>query len=252
MEMRYTVKQLADAAGVSARTLHYYDEIGLLKPASLGDNGYRYYDHTALLKLQQILLYRELDFPLTDIKAILNQPDFDLLDALRNHHKALLERVGHLNALIQTVDKTISSLEGHKTMNADQIFEGFTDEQQEHYAQEASERWDPTMVRQSNHRWKGYSAQKKATIMAEGKQIYSDLVAQMDSGHDSAVVQTIIARWHQHLRCFYEPTVAMLQGLGQLYVEDPAFAANISKLNAGLPEFMRQAITVYCDRLTRA
>jgi DNA-binding transcriptional MerR regulator len=250
--MRYTVKQLADVAEVSPRTLHYYDEIGLLKPSTLGVNGYRYYDQAALLRLQQILIYRELDFSLTDIQAILDQPDFNLLRALKTHHTALVQRVKQLNTLIQTVDKTITSLEEHKVMKAEDIFNGFSEEHQGEYAEEASQRWDPTMVRQSNQRWKACSAHKQADIMAEGNRVYDDLVANMDKPHDGAVVQAIIGRWHQHLRYFYEPTIEVLRGLGQVYVDDAAFAANLRKLSPGLPEFMRQAITVYCDRLALA
>jgi DNA-binding transcriptional MerR regulator len=103
----YTVKQLASLAGVSVRTLHYYDEIGLLKPSSVGGNGYRHYGEEAVLKLQQILFYREMELSLDEIKAVTGRPDFDVLSALRSHRQALQGRVERLERLIQTVDHTI-------------------------------------------------------------------------------------------------------------------------------------------------
>ena len=130
----YTVKQLAKLAGVSVRTLHYYDEIGLLKPSSVGGNGYRHYEEEALLKLQQILFYRELELSLDEIKAVVGRPDFDVLSALQSHREALQGRVERLKRLIQTVDKTINHLKGNETMNAKGLFEGFSEEEQEKYA----------------------------------------------------------------------------------------------------------------------
>src|SRR5512140_1660461 len=126
-----TVKQLAKLAGVTPRTLHHYDAIGLLKPARTGSNGYRYYDEEAVLRLQQILFYRELDMPLEDIKKIMGRPDFDVLSALQSHRSALTRQVSRLNRLIATVDQTILHLKGKADMSVDDLFKGFTDEEQE-------------------------------------------------------------------------------------------------------------------------
>src|SRR5215510_9131728 len=106
-EQVYTVKQLSDLAGVSVRTLHYYDEIGLLRPTSVGENGYRYYDDDAMLRLQQILLYREMELELLQIKDILDSPDFDLVSALRSHRTVIQEKIKRLQNLVHTVDSTI-------------------------------------------------------------------------------------------------------------------------------------------------
>src|SRR5690606_28913210 len=114
--MKYTVKQLADLAGVTPRTLHYYDQIGLLRPTWLGDNGYRYYTEESVLRLQQIMFYRELDFSLNEIQAILDEPEFDLLEALKSHKRLLQQRLGRLSELIQTIDRTVLHLQGAKTM----------------------------------------------------------------------------------------------------------------------------------------
>jgi DNA-binding transcriptional MerR regulator len=128
--MRYTVKQLASLAGVTNRTLHYYDHIGLLQPGAHGYNGYRYYGDEALLRLQQILFYRELGFSLEQIKGILEDPNFDLLQALQAHRLALLERIQQSNRLIETVDRTIKHIKGEIIMSKKDFYSGFDEEKQ--------------------------------------------------------------------------------------------------------------------------
>ena len=244
--MAYTVKQLADLAGVSVRTLHYYDEIGLLTPDAYGENGYRYYDEDALLRLQQILFFRELDFRLDEIKAIIDRPDFDVLRALQTHRVTLEGKAARLTGLLQTVDKTILRLKGELGMSDKELFEGFAEEKQKQYAEEARRRYGSAEVDDSMKRWGNYSSAQKQQIVAEGEQIRRDLAASMGKGYDNPAVQQIVARWHQHLRYFYEPSVERLRGLGQLYVDDPDFRANYAKLDPKLPEFFRDAITFYC------
>src|SRR5512135_1452395 len=122
----FTVKQLSKLAGVTPRTLHHYDAIGLLKPTRLGSNGYRYYDEAALLRLQQILFYREMEMPLDEIRKVMGRRDFDVLVALQGHRAALYGRVSRLNRLIETVDKTILHLKGRSAMNEKDFFAGFT------------------------------------------------------------------------------------------------------------------------------
>ena len=129
----FTVKQLSKMAGITPRTLHYYDEIGLLKPSRVGDNGYRYYGDEALLRLQQILLYRELDMPLEDIKKIMGRRSFDVLTALESHKEQLSKRIAQMERLITTVDDTILYMKGKKEMSEKQLFEPFSEEQQAEY-----------------------------------------------------------------------------------------------------------------------
>ena len=121
----YTVKQLSSLAGVSPCTLHYYDQIGLLKPESVGENSFRYYGEVSLLRLQQILFYRELGFTLEAIKAIVTRPDFDVLTALESHRKFLQGRAERLERLIQTVGDTILHLRGEKEMSKKQLMDYF-------------------------------------------------------------------------------------------------------------------------------
>jgi DNA-binding transcriptional MerR regulator len=244
----YTVNQLAKLAGVSVRTLHYYDEIGLLKPSSLGGNGYRHYEEEAMLKLQQILFYRELDLSLDEIKSVVGRPDFDVVTALRSHKEALQGRVERLKRLIQTVDNTIDHLKGNETMNAKGLFEGFSEEEQEKYALEAEQMYDPETVRASNRKWKAYLPAEKERILAEGKAIYVDLIAAMPKGADSAEAQALIAHWHQNMQYFWSPDDEQLLGLAEGYYDDPLFRANFDKMHPKLAWFMCEAVKVYVER----
>ena len=124
--MAYTVKQVAELSGVSVRTLHFYDEVGLLKPAYTGANGYRFYEEPQLLTLQQVLFYRELGLELRQIRELLDRPDFHRVDALRAHRAALEERLARTRRLLETIDHTIDHLEGRKPMKGEQMFAGFT------------------------------------------------------------------------------------------------------------------------------
>ena len=234
-------------AGVTPRTLHHYDDIGLLKPSRVGDNGYRYYGEEALLKLQQILFYRELEFPLEEIRRIMGRRDFDVLDALQSHKEALQNQAARLNRLLATVDNTIQHLKGEKLMSQKGLFEGFSEEEQEKYAQEAEQMYDPETVRESNRKWKSYSAAEKEAILAEGKSIYLDLAGAMSKGAASAQVQAVITRWHKHMQYFWSPNDEQLLGLADLYNNDPRFRENYEKVAPNLSEFMREAVTVYVE-----
>ena len=247
--MAYTVKQLSDLAGVSIRTLHYYDEIGLLKPASYGENGYRYYSEADLLRLQQLLFFKELGLSLEEIEEIVDRPDFDVLHTLETHRLALQLKVKRLDRLIQTVDNTIMHLKGNLEMSKKQYFEGFNEEKQRQYSKEARQLYGEKAVQQSEDLWNNYTPEKKAAIQAEQQQIYLDLVVVMDKGYDSPEVQRVLVRWHQHLRYFYEPTVERLEGLGHLYNQSPDFIANFQKFHPDLPAFLEKAITFYCQNL---
>ena len=243
----FTVKQLSKLAGVTPRTLHHYDEIGLLKPSRVGDNGYRYYGEDAVLRLQQILFYRELDIPLDDIKKIMGRRDYDVMGALQSHKEALSKQAARINRLIQTVDNTINHLKGNKTMSDEKLFEGFSEEQQEKYAQEAEKMYDPETVRESNRKWKAYSAAKKEAILAESSAIYKDMISVMSKGANSAEAQAIVERWRKHMDYFWTPNLEQLLGIANGYTDDPRFKANFDKMAPRLAEFMRDAVKVYVD-----
>lgn len=248
-DTRYTVRQLARLAGVSVRTLHHYDAIGLLSPPRDPSNGYRRYDQASLLRLQQILFLRELGLSLDEIGAVLDRPDFDLLHALEQHRQALRERQDRLARLAQTVERTIQHLRGELEMSSEELFAGFTPEQEAAYEEEAAQRWGEEQVRESNRLWRSYSDEKKRAILQEGQAIYRGLIAAMPQGPTSAVAQDGVRRWHEYMKYFYEPSPEMLLGLGDLYNEDPAFNATFTKMHPDLASFMREAIRHYVAAL---
>jgi MerR family transcriptional regulator, thiopeptide resistance regulator len=241
----FTVKQLSDLAGVTPRTLHHYDQIGLLKPSRVGENGYRYYGEVSILHLQQILFYRELGLPLDDIKNIMGRRDFEVLAALENHKAELAKRKVRLEQLSATVDNTISYLKGQKVMSKKQLFAGFSEAEQEKLAAEAEKMYDPETVRASNKKWKGYSAEQKQRVLDEGNQVYTDMIAAMPKGAASVEAQAIVERWRKHMDYFWTPNLEQLLGLADGYVDDPRFRANFDAMHLQLAEFMREAVKVY-------
>ena len=243
--MDYSVKQLADLAGVSRRTLHYYDEIGLLRPTSVGRNGYRSYGQEAVLRLQQVLFYRELGLELEAIRWILDRPGFDVTKALQEHRRTLQQRIRRLEALIGTLDKTLQFMKGKTTMGMDELFEGFDEETQARYEVEAAQRWGEDKVKESRRLWSSYSEERKKAIFAEAGDIYRRLAACVGQDPASGDVQKLVAAWHQNLRHFYEPNREILLGLAQAYADDPRFAAFFARLDPGLPAFLRRAIEHY-------
>jgi DNA-binding transcriptional MerR regulator len=248
----YTVKQLAKIAGVSPRTLHYYDEIGLLKPSRIGSNGYRHYGEAAMLRLQQILFFRELDFSLADIQQTLDQPQFDMIQALSAHRENLYGQLTHLEKLLDTIDRTISHIKGEIEMKPNEIFEPFSEEKQKEYEEEIRQRYGDKELKVSQQRWGSYSKEKQQQIIDEGHQNYVDIANNMDKGFDNPEVQVSVKHWHEHMHYFYDPTIEVLRGLADMYVNDPAFRKTFDKIHPDLAEFICKAVNHYCDQLEQA
>lgn len=250
----YTVKQLAELAQVSVRTLHHYDQIGLLRPTRVGANGYRHYDDAALLRLQQILLYREMGLELLQIRAVLDSSDFDLTAALHAHHRALEHKITRLQELVRTVERTIRHIEGEEVMSKRQIFKAISPDEEQELTREARLQYGPDLVNQSVQRWGSYTQARKDAILEEGNQLYTEISAALEAGKaaDSPEVQSLIERWHNHLRYFYEPPMEVLRGLGGLYNDDPRFRANFDQFHPELAGYMRGAINQYVDDLETA
>jgi DNA-binding transcriptional MerR regulator len=243
-----SVKQLAELAGVSTRTLHYYDEIGLLPPARVEDNGYRRYDQGSVLTLQQILFYRELGLSLKEIAEIIHQPEFDLLQALQDHKAELRHRALRLERLIETVEKTIQHLEGDYQMSKNELFSGFSEEQQQEYFKEAEEIYDPKLVRQSQRRWESYSQQQKDQVRAEGEAIHRAILEVMDKGAASPEVQNQVGALHRHfVTSYYDCTYEIFRGLGQMWVEDARFKEVYEQIQPGFAVFLREAVMIYTE-----
>jgi DNA-binding transcriptional MerR regulator len=240
-----TIKNLADLAGVSVRTLHYYDQLGLLKPASRSASGYRFYDEAAVLRLQQIMFFRELGFGLDDIKNIVSQPDFDVLEALRSHRTLLRKKAERSNELLATVDKTIKQISGEAKMEIKEYYHGFSDEKIEKYRNEVRNRWGEKTLRDSEKRVMKMGKEKFAEIQAEGGLIFRTIADNMAKGHDSDVVQAQVRKWRQWLENFHHYSDEAVLGLGRVYSQDTEFAAFFLKIHKDLPAFLTKAIEYY-------
>lgn len=246
--MTYTVKQLADLAGVSVRTLHHYDAIGLLKPERVADNGYRQYglDHVALL--QQIMFFRELDFELEQIKRIIYSPSYVAESALEDHKQLLQMERKRLNNLIKTIDTTLDTMQQQQQHEelADQ-FEAFEKKNITEYKEELAQKYDPELIQQSQQRVAKWTRQQKAEVLAEGKAIVQAIADAMSTGSDSQVVQQQIALYHQHMNRFYDCSLEIFRGLGEMYIQDPRFTQYYEDVAPGLAQFMHDAMQHYAE-----
>jgi DNA-binding transcriptional MerR regulator len=244
----YTVSQLAQIAGVSVRTLHYYDEIGLLQPSDRSPAGYRLYRHPELMRLQQILLYRELDLPLVDIRAMLEAPDFDAIETLHSHRASLMARRERLEEVIETVDRTIHQLtEGQMSMKDEELFAAFTPERTKRYRKEARQRWGEENVQESEERLRKLPKDEWQKIQAEGERIAEELAGYLDRQPDDDEVQVMIARHHAWIENFYPAPAEVYRGLGQMYIEHPEFRAFYDKYGEGLAIFLKSAMDIFAD-----
>ena len=243
----YTVKKLAELAGVSVRTLHYYDEVGLLKPESRSQSGYRRYGEEAAVRLQQIMFFRELGFGLDDIKKIVSRPDFDIVEALQSHRSLLMKKAERISELLATVDKTIKKLKGETKMQMKEYYQGFSNEQIEKYREEVRQRWGEKTLQDSDERVVKMGKNKFSALQAESERIFQSISDSMDKGHDSNEVQSLVAEWRQWLENFHHYSDEEVAGLGQTYSQHPEFAANFRKTHQELPEFLTKAIEYYCN-----
>lgn len=244
-----TIKQISQLAHVTPRTLRYYDQIGLLPPGDIGENGYRYYSDVSLLKLQQILFYRELDMPLEQIKEIMGRENYDLQEALEDHKDQLGKRIIRLQKLITTVDQTLKYLKGEEEMNKKVLFDAFNEEEQEKMEKEAMQMYDLETVKESNRKWKDYSMAEKQKIGEEGNAVYQGFVDAMSKGPDSPEAQACVQRWRDHMNYFWTPNLDQLIGLADLYNDDPRYKKIFDKVHPDLAQFVREAVIIYVNKL---
>jgi DNA-binding transcriptional MerR regulator len=245
----YRVKDVARLARVTVRTLHHYDEIGLLRPSSRTESGYRLYGEDDLHRLHQILLWRELGFPLEEVRRILDDPHFDRKKALLEQRTELVARGRRTEAMIRSVDLALESLKGENTMDAKELFEGFDPAD---YEDEARERWgESEAYRESARRTGRYKEQDWKRMKEESNAILENLAARMREGaaaDDAGVVE--LAEQHRlHIdRWFYPCSRKMHEGLAGLYVGDDRFKANLERHGEGLAQFLADAIRANAAR----
>lgn len=237
------VKEVADLVGISVRTLHHYDEIGLLIPDETTEAGYRVYSDENLETLQQILFFKELGFPLKKIKEIIDSPSFDRQEALEMQHKMLLEKKRRLEKMIGTIEKTIQHSKGEIQMSKHEKFEGF-DFSHNPYEQEAREKWGDKAVDEANEKAKNMTAFDQEKF----NDIYRSLAAIRHLSPESNEAQEGIKEWYQFLNKMGNYSLEAFKGLGQMYVDDERFTKNIDQFGEGLAKFMRDAMAVYADK----
>jgi DNA-binding transcriptional MerR regulator len=250
--MAYTVKKLAAMSGVSVRTLHFYDEVGLLKPAYHGANGYRYYEATQLLLLQQILFYRELGFELKQIRDILGRRDFDQVTALESHRKVLRQNLAHTRKLIQTIDKTIAHLKGKGKMKSQELFVGFDPKEQARHEQYLINRYGDGMkesIALSKRKVKNWTKADWEKSGGEFNQICHDLVSCLNRSlpAEAPESQGVIRRHYEWLKQFWTPNRESYAG-HSLLITDSELGQAYAKHDARLPGFTAAAIRVFAER----
>jgi DNA-binding transcriptional MerR regulator len=251
----YTVKQVAQLSGVSVRALHHYDEIGLLKPAHVGANGYRYYGRDELLRLQQILFHRELGFPLEEIRQVLNAPNFDRVAALRAHRERLMGEIQRYRRLVRTLDATLAAIEGDTDMDDKAMYRGFSPEKQARY-----EAWlvgrlgsgVQAQIDEAKAKVKDWSQDDFDRHLAEGEAIEVAVAQAMVNGlpANSPVAGELIGRLHGWVGRGWNrpPGREGFIRLADVYREHPDFRARFESRAAGLTEYLVEAIRAFAER----
>ncbi|MGI6366159.1 MAG: MerR family transcriptional regulator [Bacillota bacterium] len=252
--MEYTVQKLSRLAGVSARTLRYYDQIGLLKPTRLSSSGYRIYGQAEVDLLQQILFYRELDFSLEQIREIVSNPDFDPAVALREHRERLLEKRAQLDLLIANVEKSIARKEGRITMSDREKFEGFkkklVEENEGKYGREAREKYGDAAVDRANQKVMNMTPAQHEEATRLSEELMATLKAAMATGDPGGELAQKAADLHRQWLCYFWPHYdkEAHAGLAQMYVDDERFTAFYDREQPGTAAFLRDAIHIYTGK----
>ena len=249
--MEYTINKLAKLAGVSTRTLRWYDESGLLKPTRLSSNGYRVYGQNEVDRLQQILFYRELGLELAEIGRILAAEDFDGLTALKSHHTALCAKREQLNDLITNVEKSIQAKKGEIKMSDKEKFEGFKqkliDNNEKKYGKEIREKYSDAAVNNSNAKIKGMSQEQYDKMEAETQELNDTIKAAFLQGEASSELAQKACEMHKNWLCQFwdEYSKEAHIGVTEMYVNDPRFTAYYDKIAPGCAVFLRDAVKIF-------
>ncbi|KGX90540.1 transcriptional regulator [Pontibacillus halophilus JSM 076056 = DSM 19796] len=250
--MAYTVKEVAGLSGVSVRTLHYYDEIGLLMPAYKGENGYRYYEERELELLQQVLFFRELGMNLETIRELLQEQDFHVIQALKTHRKHLVQKAERLQQLVDTIDRTIEAKKGEWMMNPKEMFDGFQKEQQQEYERELIKEYGPDaegLIKESWNNIKSWKKEEFDEMKEKNKELNRRFAELIEEGEapEGKRAQQLVVEHYNWINAFYTPTKEVYEGLGELYVTHPDFKRNYDRVHPHLAEYLRQAMKEYAS-----
>lgn len=249
----YTVKEVAELARVSVRTLHFYHEIGLLLPAFVGANGYRYYEAAELSRLQDILFYRELGLSLEAIAAILNAPGYDRISALKSHRHQLEAQAERMAQLIATIDRTIQSIEEKTKMKPEEMYTGITPEKQAEHEAYLINRFGDCVVpkiAESKERRRHWKAEDYQGAVAENETLNRELVKVMVEGLDPADprVQDVVRQHYEFVCKHWTPNRSAYLGLGEMYLDHPEFRAHYAAFHPDLPIFLVRAMRIFAEQ----
>lgn len=240
------VSEVAKLTGVTVRTLHYYDEIGLLKPSKVTAAGYRLYSNADLEILQQILFFRELDFPLSDIREIMLNPTYSRETALQNHRELLLQKRKHIDGLISLVDKI---LKGDNDMSFKQFDTTEIKNARKEYAAEAKQRWgESDAYAEYEEKVSAYDDPQWKLLNGEGSDILREFGENRHLDPASKEAQALVKKWQEFITAnFYNCTKPILSCLGEMYIGDDRFTQNIDRYGQGTALFMATAIEIFCQ-----
>jgi DNA-binding transcriptional MerR regulator len=250
--LEYSGNKLTKMSGVSARTLRYYDEIGLLKPKRVAESGYRIYGQAEVDALQQVLFYRELGFALDDIKKLMQAPGFNREQAFLRHLAELRKQRVRLDTLIGNVEKSMAAMKGECIMQDNEKFEGFkrglVDENERKYGAETREKYGDAAIDESNANLMGLTKEQYDESEGLRLKLEETLKAALETGSPAGqLAQQACSLHRQWLMALYPNySKEYHRGLGEMYVADERFRANYDKLGAGCAEFLRDAINIYC------
>jgi MerR family transcriptional regulator, thiopeptide resistance regulator len=244
--MEWSIQEIARLVGTTSRTLRHYDDIGLLTPSRIGSNGYRYYDQAALVRLQRILLLRELGLGLPAIAEVL-EGQRDTSKALMMHLKWLRQEQQRLARQIASVETTIRKMEGGEQLMAEEILDGFDNSQ---YEEEVVRRWGRDAYDNSNRKWAALSQEQQRDMMSEQEHVTRALAEASVRGDDVASdeVQKLVRRHFAWVSFFWTPNREAYINLGEMYVADPRFTATYDKYAKGAAAFIRDAMRVFAER----
>lgn len=250
--MGHTVGQVAKVAGISVRTLHHYDEIGLLEPSERSAAGYRLYTDDDLVTLQQVMFFRELGFGLDDIGRLMHDPAFDRREALRLQHRMLADKAAQLMKMMDAVDRTLDGLQKGSTMEKEEMFEVFGDFNPAEYEEEVQERWGHTdAYKESARRTKKYTKADWQRFKDESEQIGTDTAGLMDAGvpaTDARAMDLAEQARQQIDTWFYPCSHEMHVNLAEMYIVDPRFMATYEKIHVGMAQYWHDAILANAKR----
>ena len=247
--MSWSIVEVARHAGVSSRTLRHYDDVGLVPPAYVGANGYRYYDEDSLLRLQEVLLLRELGLPLDAIRRVLDGTS-DRTAVLREHHAALLLERDRLDRLAATVGRTIQMRDGGTAMGLEELFDGFDADRQREYEAELVARFGPAAQEKIDESWRRVGAMSQddaVRVQADLAARDEEYAALLDAGvaPDDPRTQQVTAGHYTWVCQFWTPSAEAFAWLGDLYVDSPDFHARYDTVRPGLAEYVRDAMAAY-------